>query len=123
LRGIWTVDRLSIDGVERAPLVIDNERWRRIVFDRPEVLAFQRMDDTLDYREIAFDPGKSAITIMKGAAGPGGFFLFDRTGGQLSMTGQVDGRRIAMHLTRMADDAFPLQTRGFHWIQELPFNR
>jgi hypothetical protein len=33
--GIWNVAYMSIDDVERAPLITDYDRWRRVVFDRP----------------------------------------------------------------------------------------
>jgi hypothetical protein len=34
-----------------------------------------------------------------------------------------DGRQIRVELKKQPDRSFPLQTRGFHWVQELPFNR
>ena len=37
---------MSIIGVERAPLVTDYGRWRRLSFDVPTRMAFHRMDDT-----------------------------------------------------------------------------
>ena len=46
LFGIWNVTYMSIDGVERAPLVTDYDRWRRLTFDVPTRMAFHRMDDT-----------------------------------------------------------------------------
>lgn len=46
LYGVWNVAYISIDGVERAPLVTNYDRFRRVVFDTPARMAFQRMDDT-----------------------------------------------------------------------------
>src|SRR5262245_63212298 len=46
LYGIWNIDRMTIDGVERAPLLTDYDRWRRIVVQYPGSIQFQRMNDT-----------------------------------------------------------------------------
>jgi hypothetical protein len=39
LYGIWDVTRMSIDGVERAPLVTDYDRWRRLVVPAPTFIS------------------------------------------------------------------------------------
>lgn len=46
LYGIWNVEQLSIDGQLRSPLLTDYDRWRRVIFDFPERVTFQRMDDS-----------------------------------------------------------------------------
>src|SRR5580658_9553188 len=46
LYGIWDVAELSIGGQIRSPLVTDYDRWHRAVFDSPNQMALQRMDDT-----------------------------------------------------------------------------
>ena len=46
LYGIWVIERMTIDGIERAPLVTDYERWRRVVFQSADGVTFRRMDDT-----------------------------------------------------------------------------
>ena len=46
LYGIWDVEQLSIDGQLRAPLLTDYGRWRRVIFDFPERMSFQRMDNS-----------------------------------------------------------------------------
>src|SRR5262249_41747712 len=47
LYGIWTIDKMLINGVERAPLVTDYERWRRVVIQNATSVSFWRMDDTV----------------------------------------------------------------------------
>jgi hypothetical protein len=35
----------------------------------------------------------------------------------------MDGRHIHAKLRRQPDDKFLLINRGFHWVNEVPFNR
>ena len=46
LYGVWVIDRMTIDGIERAALVSDYERWRRVVVQTATSVTFWRMDDT-----------------------------------------------------------------------------
>src|SRR5262245_35468392 len=49
LYGVWVIDKMQINGIERAPLVTDYERWRRLVVQsagNQVLMAFWRMDDT-----------------------------------------------------------------------------
>jgi hypothetical protein len=51
LYGIWKVDELSIDGEARPPFLADYDRqWRRVIFDTPDKMAFQRLDDSFARR-------------------------------------------------------------------------
>ena len=42
---------------------------------------------------------------------------------QLMLAGEMDGRRIEVRLALVDRNAFLLVSRGFHWVQEYPFNR
>ena len=46
LYGIWKVDEFEVDGKARPPLITDAERWRRVVFDYPQTIGIQFMNDT-----------------------------------------------------------------------------
>jgi len=46
LYGIWGVDQQTIDGQLRSPLLNDHGRWRRVIFDVPNRVTFQRIDDS-----------------------------------------------------------------------------
>ncbi len=43
--------------------------------------------------------------------------------GALTISGTLDGRALRATLIRSPKPEFPLMTRGFHWITEIPFNR
>ena len=66
LFGISTVTYLSIDGVERSPLVTDYDCWRRLTFDVPTRMAFHRMDDTFVQSKEDHVDAKSIVPTWAG---------------------------------------------------------
>jgi hypothetical protein len=125
LYGIWTVASMSIDGVERSGLVTDYDRWRRVIFDRPTNMSFQRMDDTFVGFPVKIDTEAKSVVLSRPANPKWSATLsFDRPADdRLTLTGEMDGRAIKMQLALLPREKFLLVTRGFHWIQEYPFNR
>jgi hypothetical protein len=125
LYGVWNVMYMSLDGVERPPLLTDYERWRRVVFDRPTQMSFVRMDDTVVSVGSTIDEGAKSINLTKPADQKwAAAFSFERPApDRMTLSGEMDGRRIQMRLKLFPRENFLLVTRGFNWVQEYPFNR
>jgi hypothetical protein len=128
LYGIWLVDEMTVDGQTRAPLVTDDGRWRRVVFQAPTAVSFQRMDDTFVTFRAAVDAGQRTITInMLNRANDkdgAGRFSFERPAAdRLTLDGTMGGNQVRLQLRLYDEKKFVLLSRGFHWIQEYPFNR
>lgn len=125
LYGIWNVDELSIDGQTRSPLTTDYDRWRRVIFDLPDRMAFQRMDDSFVGRIASINIDAKTIVFTKsGDKNWKSNFTFQRIGSdQLILDGDMDSHKIHMQLRLVDRNKFLLGNRGFHWIQEYPFNR
>ena len=67
LYGIWDVDRLSVDDELRPPILNDYDlRWRRVIFDAPDRLVFQRTDDSFAHYGAVLDVGRHTIALTKG---------------------------------------------------------
>jgi uncharacterized membrane protein YphA (DoxX/SURF4 family) len=125
LYGIWNVDELSIDGQIRSPLLIDYDRWRRVVFDRPEQVSFQRMDESFAGYGATINVNDKTIALTKASdKNWKANFAFQRVAeDQLTLDGNMDGHKIHAELRLLDRNKFMLVSRGFHWIQEYPFNR
>jgi hypothetical protein len=125
LYGIWNVDQLSIDGQVRPPLLTDAERWHRVVFDSPETMSFQNMDDSFAHYRAAISTGDETIALIKLTDGRWkANFKYQRTrGNQLTLDGEMDDHKIHMQLQLVDRNSFRLVSRGFHWVQEIPVNR
>jgi uncharacterized membrane protein YphA (DoxX/SURF4 family) len=125
LYGIWNIDELSIDGQLRSPLVTDYDRFRRAVFDLQDRMAFQRMDETLVSFGAAINTNDKTIALTKSTDKnwKGSFTFQHAAPDQLILDGDMDNHKMHMQLHLVDRNKFLLVNRGFHWIQEYPFNR
>jgi hypothetical protein len=125
LYGIWLVDEMTVDGQARAPLLTDDRRWRRVVFQGPTAVSFQRMDDTyVTYRAVVDVEGRTVTLDKPSDMNRAGRVSFERAGSdRLTLDGTMDGKQVRLQLREFDEKNFLLLSRGFHWIQEYPFNR
>ncbi len=125
LYGIWNINQLTIDGQSSSPLVTDSSRWRRVIFDVPARMAFQRMDDSLARYASTINPNDKTLALTKDDdKNWKASFTFQRpTPDQLIVDGDMDSHKLHMQLQLLDRKNFLLVSRGFHWIQEYPFNR
>jgi uncharacterized membrane protein YphA (DoxX/SURF4 family) len=125
LYGIWNVERLVIDGHERSALITDYGRWRRILFDSPKYFTFERMDETFASYESEIDTRKQVMELTKlDDKKWKGELHYQRSGpDKLALEGVVGGQKMTLQLARMDRNRLQLVSRGFHWVQEYPFNR
>jgi hypothetical protein len=125
LYGIWNVDQLSIDGQARPPLLTDAERWHRVVFDSPDAMTFQNMDDSLDSYGAAIHADDQTIALkkFKDENWKANLKFQREPGNQLTLDGEMNQHKIHMQLQLVDRNSFRLVNRGFHWVQEVPFNR
>jgi len=116
---------MTIDGVEREPLVTDYERWRRVVIQVPNSISFWRMDDTFFGRAATVNVDAKTISLSPATNTHGSSqFRFAQTDAEhLVLDGEFDGRAVRMETHLFDRQKLLLVNRGFHWIQELPFNR
>jgi len=130
LYGIWKVDRFMVDGQERSPLLGDYGRWRRVIFDYPEYMSYERMDDSTGGYEASIDEKGKTIALTKSNdkkwKGSLHYLRTKQAGAspeQLVLDGIVGGQPMRMELELVDRSKFTLVGRGFHWVQDYPFNR
>jgi uncharacterized membrane protein YphA (DoxX/SURF4 family) len=125
LYGVWEVKQLSVDGQLRSPLLNDYDRWRRVIFDYPNFITFQRMDDSFAFYGAAINANDKTIALTRSDdKNWKGTLTFQRVAqDQLTLDGDMDSHKIRMELELIDRTKFLLVSRGFHWIQEYPFNR
>ncbi len=125
LYGIWNVDEMSVDGQLRPALFTDHDRWRRVVFDFATSTSFQRPDDTFTGFSSTIGEKDSTLTLTKPADKnwKASFHYSRPAPDQLVLNGSMDGHQVQMKLKLLDRDKFTLVNRGFHWINEYPFQR
>lgn len=121
LYGIWNVDELSIDGQARPVYLNDyDRRWRRVIFDSPGRLVFQRTDDSFARYGASIDVYGKTIKLTKGdSTNWKSSFTFQRPAqDQLILSGEMDGYQIHMQLRLAGFDTFRLLNSGFRWVRQ-----
>ena len=136
LYGIWMIEKMTINGVERAPLVTDWERWRRMIIQSPTAIGYQRMDGTVGAFPTRVDTATKTIAFTAPPTGPPGSgaspppavkgkLTYEQPSPDVLILAGEDptGRTLRLE-TRLFDrNKFLLVSRGFHWVQDRPFNR
>lgn len=125
LYGIWNVEQFTLDGQIHPPLLTDSQRWRRVIFDYPTMMVLDRMNDASSRFRSTIDAGKHIIALADRADPKWkAVFTYARPApDRLILDGSLDGHPAHLQLRLVDPHTFLLVSRGFHWIQEYPFNR
>ena len=125
LRGVWDVERFEVDGTARPPLLTDSGRWRRVIFDYPGMVAVQQMNDSRSRYRLELDTERRTLDLGKrdDPSWKAGLTYEQPDPTALLLTGILDGQQIRANLRRTDESQYLLTSRGFHWINEYPFNR
>lgn len=124
LYGIWEVTQMTSDGQVRPALLTDDARWRRMIFDYPGSMRAQRLNDEFDNFTAAVDSQKMSIALTDRKDKNWKVFLtISRPApDRLNLDGTLNGHKVQMQLKREDETKLLLSSRGFHWVQEYPFN-
>jgi hypothetical protein len=118
--GLYNVERFTRNGKDVPPLATDSTRWRKVIAEMPTVITIKMMNDSMKGYPAAYYDDRKLLTISDG--GQKFTFSYVRSGpNDLTLEGDIGNDRISVRLVK--EDKFLLLNRGFHWINELPFNR
>ena len=122
LYGTWEVDQQTIDGQLRSPLLNDYGRWRRVIFDSPDRVTFQRIDESFAGYAATINVQDKTLVLNDGVDKnwKANFTFAREAPDHLTLDGNMDGHKTHLQLRLVK---FLLVNRGFHWIQESRFNR
>jgi hypothetical protein len=125
LYGIWNVQEFKVDGNNQPLVVTDSFGWRRLVFNYPGVVSIYRLNDGFQYFYLKVDTDKRVLTITKpgDSAWAANLTYQEIEPDLLIVDGTFDGRSIRVKLRRLDESQFLLTSRGFHWVNEYPFNK
>jgi hypothetical protein len=125
LYGLWEVEEMTVAGQVLPPLLTDTNRWRRVIFEYPGYVTVGGMDDKMQGYSLKPNLATRSfgLSSLKDPAWTADL-AFVRSGPDLlAMRGTINGKPVQARLRRAKEDAFLLGSRGFHWINERPFNR
>ncbi|HEX5718555.1 MAG TPA: hypothetical protein VF179_20505 [Thermoanaerobaculia bacterium] len=125
LYGLWEIEELVVDGKISPPLVTDGKRWRRVMFTGGGRMSFQLMSGSRERYNLEIDEKKRTLAFTK-RDDPSWKSTLAYTRPQpqlLVMQGKFGDRQVRARMRQGKIPEFLLTTRGFHWINERPFNR
>jgi hypothetical protein len=122
LYGVWNVEDLVIDGTARPPLLTEKDRWRRVIVDYPGYITVQLMDGSKDFYQLTLGKKRLVLGKFDDREWKRSFRYAETAPGLLAMEGTLDGKLTQLRLRRAPESSFLINGRGFHWINEFPFN-
>jgi hypothetical protein len=125
LYGIWNVEAMTVDGSDQPPLITNTERWRRVVFESSRMMAIQLMSDSHQRYGLKLDEDKKTLELTNFLEPEWkAVFTYERSEpDSLVLEGTLEGKKLHANCRRTDASEFRLVSRGFHWINEYPFNR
>jgi len=96
-----------------------------VVFQGPSTVTFQRMNDSLVMFGTKIHASANSIEVTQfDSARTKSTLTFERPAkDRLLLDGTLDKHAVHMELSYRDPDSFLIRSRGFHWVQELPFNK
>jgi hypothetical protein len=124
LYGIFEVEQVLKNGAVQPPLLTDATRWRR--FATNKYSAFVRLStDSMVRFGLKTDTLKRVATLANGPDSTKwvrlSYVLPDSM--HLALAGRIAGDSVEMKLRRRPESSYLLVSRGFHWVNEMPYFR
>jgi hypothetical protein len=125
LLGEYQVETFTLDGQIIKPDTLVTQRWKKLVIRNWKTLDIQYMDETAGSWHFISTGNRQKIVIHSLDLSTTGSFTIVADSSFLTLEGNIDDRKVKIVCTktRDIDDNFLLVNRGFHWINEYPFNR
>jgi hypothetical protein len=122
LAGVWNVSSFKIDNATDEYIYSDYERWKNLIISYENSMTVQLINDSLIYHKVKIDTINHKINFPNS----NGNLMFNYTlesDTVLTLQGHYSSDAIKVILTRKTKNDFPLTSRKFRWINEVPYNR
>ena len=124
LYGIYNTITVVRNGDTIAPLITDTTSWKQLVIQWSGLAKIKMMNDTSFYYQFKVDTAKHTAIVfsVKDTLSKANFKYFVDTT-SLTLIGKMKNDSVYINFKRFDEKNFLLMNRGFHWINERPFNR
>jgi hypothetical protein len=121
--GRWDLVSIAVD--KNKPADDDPMNWSWLDFSNSKIMRLSGRKPPVTAYLITWNTESKKLTLNK-VRPPQMSVTFDYDLPEpemLTLQGSMDGKWITANLKRAAEKRYELMTRGFNWIQELPYNR
>ena len=125
LYGMYDVETFIQNSDTLAPLLTDPVRWRKLMIDWEGFVSVKKMDNQLERLAVEIDTVEQTLTLNTFADTTRKHVLDYRRPlpEALVLEGVLMDDSVSIHMKRFDLNQYLLVSRGFHWINEFPFNR
>jgi hypothetical protein len=129
LAGIWDVVEFSREGRIVPPLESDSTRWKQVLVENSAygaAVGIRPMTGLADWRLMELNETARRIKLIdpQKSGKPAIALSYEEPArGVLVFSGEVNGQSVRIKLSQVPPEKLLLTNRGFHWINEMPFNR
>jgi hypothetical protein len=122
--GLWRPEEITRDGVVVPLLVTDASLWRSVSVTPRGNTIIRTMDGSAKRYSGTDDPKTHTLALEDYEKGPTLSLIYAQPDpDHLVLDGKVDGHALHVKLRKQNVDNMLLVNRGFHWVNEAPFNR
>ena len=120
ISGEYDVEAFLINGDTIPPTELVTRRWKKITIGNSSA-NIQNMDGaSIPWK---FHSSGRKIVMVSPDLSTFGNFKYQRDSSMVTMSGVLNQDTLNVVLTRKSKSPFLLVDRGFHWVNEFPFNR
>lgn len=123
--GIYDVQSYIVNKDTIAPLTTDTARWRKLIISYAGAATIKLMNDTTKRFNFKTDIKKHTIVIFTNAdtLNKHYFTYTEPQNDLLLLNGKWDKDSLKITLKKFDLKKFRLINRGFHWVNEYPYNK
>lgn len=123
--GIWEAKLMVKNGDTIAPLVTTSTRWRYFILDYKSVASIKYMDDSFSHYKLELQTEEKKLTLYNDDDQPVSpnfkYQLFGES--TLQLDGVLEKDTLQIFFSKINRKDFLLMNRGYHWVNESPYNK
>jgi uncharacterized membrane protein YphA (DoxX/SURF4 family) len=124
LDGAYDVEELIVNRTPVGTATPLSRQWRRVGISTSGRLTVRAMDESVQRYRLENDPKSGAFTVWPDTSAVRTRLAYRwRDASHLDLRGALAGDSVSVRLRKVATADFPLLSRGFHWINEFPYNK
>jgi uncharacterized repeat protein (TIGR03803 family) len=126
LYGAWSVEEYAVEGKVVPQPPSPEDQWQRVFFQNSQRLVVETGSGVRERFFLKLDEKQHTLKLVNFADSnwKADFSYQSPQSKVVTLTGQMNGYRVDMRLRQLdTPKSFLLTSRGFHWINEHPFNQ
>lgn len=122
LHGAYEVKSFILNEETISPDTLRTQRWNKVVFN-PKTATIHYMDSASSPWHLNANADNSRIILHSWDLGTTGSFTTQIRDSLLVLEGALDQNKLKVICQKKSEASFLLVDRGFHWVNEFPYNR